>query len=429
MTTNTKSNIGYISAIMAVLLLIGAIFYCIMFANKLNVQDLAIVQAFTGETVVRRDAGWWVQMSPTIWKYPRAGIYRLNSQDRDLLDIQFKNKSVAKLKANIGYRIDNASDDQIIALHQQVEGNDDKIWQMMLTALNTVAQSITTKYDPSDVIGGDKFEDMIQEIYKGIIHNKELMNHGIDVNYFAVDGRPIPDPETKAQFDKQKQADLSRRLAEAEKLRLEAEKIKVEAQYAKEIAEYKGRADAETAKLVTEAERTKKLAAIEASKKVEVEKLAKEELLVKMNKEKEAAEIEVEKQKSVAKIEAEKLRVVAEIQKETETAKLEAEKLIAEQKKVAADAKRIEIEKSGAITELQKMQMEIDMNTKIGVANAYAKGIAGAKLPQMWVIGGNNDNSKSVNPLEMLINTMTLEKLNSVANSTSSRTTNTQIRR
>ena len=415
MNTNTKSNLVSISVIVSTLILTGVIFYCIMFANKLNVQDLAIVQAFTGETVVRREPGWWIQMSPTIWKYPRAGIYRLNSKDRDFLDIQFKNKSTAKLKANIGYRIDNATDEQIIALHQQVEGNEEKIWQMMLTALNTVAQSITTKYDPSDVIGGDKFEDMIQEIYKEIIHNKELLSHGIDVNYFAVDGRPIPDSETSAQFDKQKEADLAKRLAEAEKLRLESEKIRVEAQYAKEIAEYKGKADAETAKLVTEAERTKRLAAIEASKKVEVEKLAKEELLVKMNKEKEAAEIEVEKQKSVAKIEAEKLRLVAEIQKETEIAKLEAEKLIAEQKKVAAEAKKVAISLAGEITEQEKYKLMIDKETKIGVANAYAQGIAGAKLPQMWVTGGSSDGSKSTNPLEMLINTMTLEKLNTAA--------------
>jgi hypothetical protein len=404
-----------VACAIACLVLIGALAYCVVFANKLNVQDLAVVQAFTGETVVRREAGWWIQMSPTIWRYPRAGVYQLNSRDRDLLDIQFKNKSTAKLKANIGYRIDGSTDEQIVALHQQVEGEEEKIWQMMLTALNTVAQSITTKYDPSDVIGGDKFEEMIQEIYREIVHNKELKAHGIDVNYFAVDGRPIPDAQTEEQFNKQKEADLAKRLAEAEKLKLESEKIRVEAQYQKEIAEYKGKADAETAKLVTEAERTKRLAAIEASKKVEVEKLAKEELLVKMNKEKEAAEIEVEKQKAVAKIEAEKLLEVARIQKETEAAKLEAEKLVAEQKKVAAEAKKTEIEKSGAVTELQRLQIVTEKETRIGVAEAYAKGISGAKLPQMWVSGGSPDGAKAQNPLELLISTMTLEKLSAVA--------------
>lgn len=55
------------------------------------------------------------------------------------------------------------------------------------------------------------------------------------------------------------------------------------------------------------------------------------------------------------------------------------------------------------------------MKTKIGVAEAYAKGIAGVKLPQMWVTGGAGADAKAANPLEMLIQTMTLEKLNSTA--------------
>ena len=399
-------------------LIVCSIVGLILFFQTLHVNDIdkiQIIQNVSGSTEVRREGGWYPRVFPRIWTYSKAGVYQLNSQDRDLLDIQFKNKSTAKLKANIGYRIDASTDEQIIALHQQVEGSDDKIWRMMLTALNTVAQSITTKYDPSDVIGGDKFEPMIKEIYNGVMHNAELLKHGIDINYFAVDGRPIPDKATEEQFNKQREADLAKRLAIAEKEKLESEKIKVEANYAKEIAEFRGKAEAETAKMVTEAERQKKLAEIEAQKKVEIEKLAKEELMVKMTKEKEAAAIEVEKEKQVAQIQAEKLREVAEIQKATEAAKLEAEKLIAEQKKVAADAKKIEIEKSGAITELQKMQLEIEMKTKIGVAEAYAKGIAGAKLPQMWVTGGVGTESKQQNPLEMLINTMTLEKLNAVA--------------
>lgn len=387
----------------------------LQFAHKLENQNLAIVQSMSGDVEVRKSAGWWIQISPTITEYPKAGIYQLNARDRDSLEVQFNNKSKATMCVNVGYRIDTADDATLIALHQQVEGSDAKIWQMVLTALNTVAQSITTKYDPSMVIGGDKFEPMIKEMYAAIMHNPELLKHGIDVNYFAVDGRPIPDKDTEAQFNKQREADLARRLAEAEKLKLESEKIKVEANYAKEIAEYKGRADAETAKLKTEAERAATLAKIEAQKKVDVQELEKQEMLVKANKEKEVAAIEMQKQKEIAKLEAEKLREVAEIQKATEVAKLEAEKLIAEQKKVAAEAKKIEIEKSGAITELQRMQLTIDKETKIGVAEAYAKGIAGAKLPQMWVTGGAGSDSKSSNPLEMLINTMTLEKLDAVA--------------
>ena len=392
------------------------------------------MQAFTGETVVRRDPGWWIQCSPTIWEYPKAGVYQLNARDRDSLEIQFNNKSKATMNVAIGYRIDYKTDsvkgadgktveqitpftdDEIIALHQQVEGKDEKIWKMVLTCLNTVAQSITTKFDPSDVIGGDQFEPMVREMYTSIMHNPELRKHCIDINYFAVDGRPLPDKDTEAQFNKQREADLAKRLAQAEKLKLESEKIKVEAQYAKEIAEFKGKADAETAKLKTEAERAATLAKIEAQKKVDVQELEKQEMLVKATKEKEVAKIAVEKEKEVAKIQAEKLREVAQIQKETEAANLEKEKLIAEQVKVAALAKKEQIEKSGAITEKDKLQLEIDMKTKIGVAEAYGKALASAKLPQMMVVGGSGDGkSASTNPFDILLYTLANEKLNSVA--------------
>ena len=355
----------------AVFIILGiAVAITCQFAHKLENQNLAIVQSMAGDVEVRRDAGWWLQVSPTITQYPKAGIYQLDARDRDPLEIQFKNKSTAVLNVNIGYRIDTCTDDVIIALHQQVEGNDEKIWKMLCTALNTMAQAITTKYDPSDVIGGDKFEMMVQEMHTAILHNETLMKHGIDVNYFAVDGRPIPDKDTAEQFAKQREADLARRLAEAEKVKLEAEKLKVEANYAMKISEQKGQAEAEMAKAVQSAEKEKKLAEIAAAQRVEVAKLEKEQ-----------AEIAVEKVKSVAKIEAEKLREVAEIEKQTEAARLEKEKLIAEQVKVAALAKKEQIEKSGAITEKEKIQLEVEMKTKIGVADAYGKALANAKLP------------------------------------------------
>ena len=389
-----------------VLSIIAAIVGLICFVETLHcndVQNLQVIQSVSGEVTVRRDAGWYLMVCPRIWTYPKAGVYQLNAKDKDLLDIQFKNKSTAKLAANVGYRIDSASNDVLIALHQQVESDDNKIWQMLLTALNTAAQSITTKYDPSDVIGGDQFEPLIRELYNAIMHNKELLAHGIDVNYFAVDGRPKPDEPTRQQFEKQKEADLARRLALAEQQKLEAEKLKVEANYKMQIAEQQGRADAETAKLQTEAEREKTLATIAAQKQVEVAKLDKEK-----------AEIEVEKQKAVAKIEAEKLREVAEVQKQTEALNLEAIKLKAEQEVAKAEARKVAIEKSGAITELQQAELDLQKSIAQYKWDALGKAIAGVKLPTMMNIGGGLEGKGGSNPLEQLIQTLTLEKLNTV---------------
>lgn len=367
-----------------------------------NVQNLQIIQSISGKVTVRRDAGWYLMICPRIWTYPKAGVYQLNAKDKDLLDIQFKNKSTAKLAANVGYRIDGASNDVLIALHQQVESDENKIWQMLLTALNTTAQSITTKYDPSDVIGGDKFEPMIREIYTAIIHNPELLKLGIDVNYFAVDGRPIPDDETQKQFARQKDADLARRLAEAEKIKLEAEKLKVEANYQMQISEQRGQAEAEQAKAVQAAEKEKRLAEIAAQKQVEVAKL-----------EKEKAVIEVERQKEVAKVEAEKAFAVAEVQKKTEAETLEAIKLKAEQQIEQAKAKKQSIELSGAITEVQQAELDLQRDIAKYKWESIGKAIAGVQLPQMVTIG--SDAKSGANPLGQLIQTLTLEKLNGIS--------------
>lgn len=365
---------------------IAGIIGLICFVKTLHANDtqkLQIIQSISGYVTVRREAGWYPMVCPRIWEYAKAGIYRLNAKDKDLLDIQFKNKTTAKLRANIGYRIDGATDEQLIALHQQVEGDDEKIWQMLLTALNTAAQSISTKYDPSDVIGGDQFEPLIREIYTAIMHNKELLIHGIDVNYFAVDGRPLPDEPTQKQFEKQKEADLARRLAIAEQQKLEAEKLKVEANYKMQIAEQQGRADAETAKLQTEAERTKKLAEIAAQQKVEVEKLEKEQMLVKASKELE----------------------VAEIAKQTEQKQLDIIKIKAEQKIAEAKAKKEAITLAGEIKEEDRLRLEFEMKTKIGVAAEMAKTYAHWNPQVIQVSGGNGNVSAATSALDNFLNT------------------------
>lgn len=378
-----------------------------------DVQNLMIVQNIDGTVEIRREGGWFPRICPRIWEYPKASVEICNEGDRDAIKMQFSNKTTASLACQIGYRIDSTNDSQVLALHQLVEGDDNKIWKIVQTSLQTAAQRIASKYTPSESV--EKFDQFQGEIARAILHDPELLEKGIDVVSFTCAGLPKYDPETVAQFNKQKEADLAKRLAEAEKIKLESEKIKVEAEYARQIAEQKGKAEAQMANEVQSAEREKKLAEIAAQKKVAVQELEKQEMLIKAQKEKEVATIEVQKQKEVAKIEAEKLREVAQIQKETEAANLEKEKLVAEQVKVAALAKKEQIEKSGAITEAERVKLEINKDIEIGKAEAYGKALASAKLPQMMVVGGGADGKNaSANPFDILLQTMTLEKLNAV---------------
>ena len=386
--------IGAIAAILALICFIQTL-------HVNDVQNLQVIQSIDGEVTVRREGGWYTMICPRIWEYPKASVEICNERDKDAILMQFSNKSTATLSCQIGYRIDSTNDEQVIRLHQLVEGKDDKIWRIVQTSLQTAAQRVASQYTPSESV--EKFDEFQAKICKAILHDPDLLAKGIDVVSFTVAGLPRYDNETVAQFAKQKEADLAKRLAEAEKIKLEAEKLKVEANYQMQIAEQKGQAEAQMAKDVQSAEREKKMAEIAASKQVEVAKL-----------EKEKAVIEVERQKEVAKVEAEKALAVAEVQKQTEKETLEAIKLKAEQQIEQAKAKKQSIELSGAITEVQQAELDLQRDVAKYKWDALGKAIAGIKLPQMMTIGGNGEGKTGSSPLEQLIQTLTVKELNGI---------------
>ena len=345
-----------------------------------DVQNLQVIQSIDGDITVRREGGWYAMICPRIWEYPKASVEICKEADKDAIVMQFSNKSTATLNCQIGYRIDSTNDEQIIRLHQQVEGSDEKIWAKVRTTLQTVAQCVASQYTPSESV--EKFPEFAKKITDTIIHEQNLLSEGIDVVSFTCAGLPKYDTETVEQFARQKEADLAKRLASAEKEKLEAEILKTEANYKRELAEFRGKAEAETAKMTTEAERTKTLAEIAAQQKVEVEKLEKEQMLVKASKELE----------------------VAEITKQTEQKQLEIIKIKADQKIADAQAKQKEIELSGAITEQERVKLEFDMKTKIGVAAEMAKTYAHWNPQVIQVSGGNGNVSSTTSSLDNFLN-------------------------
>lgn len=362
----------------------------ICFVKTLHVNDtqnIQVIQSIDGDVTIRREGGWYAMICPRIWTYPKASVEICNKKDKDAILMQFSNKSTAELACQIGYRIDSTNDEQIIRLHQLVEGDEDKIWKIVQTSLQTAAQRVASQYTPSESV--EKFDEFQSKIAKAILHDPDLLDKGIDIVSFTCAGLPEYDNETKAQFARQKEADLAKRLAAAEKEKLEAETIKTEANYRRELAEFRGKAEAETAKQTTEAERTKKLAEIAAQQKVEVEKLEKEQMLVKASKELE----------------------VAEIAKQTEAKQLEIIKIKADQQIASAEAKKIAIEKSGAITELQSAEIELQRQIAQYKWENLGKAIGNIKLPQMITIGGSD--GKNVNSaFDQFIQMITLKEMN-----------------
>ena len=77
-----------------------------------------------------------------------------------------------------------------------------------------------------------------------------------------------------------------------------------------------------------------------------------------------------------------------------------------------AQAKQKEIELSGAITEQERIRLEIEKETKIGVAAAWASGISQMKLPETMMLGSGGTDG---NPVNDLINLLTVEKAKEVS--------------
>lgn len=380
----------------------GVVWLAKQMYHHTDTQNYNIVQSLTGEVSVRRSAGIWFKFFPTVWTYPKASIEICSdrSRENDPFIIQFNNKSTAKLNCQVGYRLDNATDEQLIALHQEVEGSDDKIWFMVVTRLNTELQKVSTQFDPSAVIGGERFPEFEALCTKAVLHNPDLLAHGIDVNSFTIDGKPDPDDQTKAQFAKQKEADLAKRLAEATVKQLAAETEKERAEAARKTEHEKIEAQALMAKEKLDFERQKQNETIAAEKKLALAQIAKQEAEVKANQEAE-----------VARIEAEKLKIVAEVQKQTEAEKLEVVRLQAEQRIAEAEAKKVAIEKSGAITELQVAQIELERAIAQYKWQSIGNALAGVKLPAIMNFGTGSADGKSVNSLDQFIQLLTVQKL------------------
>lgn len=379
-------------AVVIVTLLVAVIGgYTCMHSN--DIQEFQVIQSVGGQTRIQADGGWYFQFMPKVWTYKKVNsVFFSNeeseSKDKDGIEVIFSNKGRGDISSQVVYRL-FTDQENILKMHQYAAGNIDIIDNLVLSKLKDIAMEHASNITSSQAV--EDREQLAINIRKDIVNNKALSDMGIIVEQFSITKINF-DGKTNALFAKQQEADLQKKTAEAEKQKLIMEKERTVADYEKQIAEAKGKAETEMMKATTDAERQKKLAEIEASKKVEVEKLAKEEALVKAQKQLELAEI---------------------IKKE-ETVKLETIKIQAEQKVAEAKAKQQQIQLSGALPEDVKYRLDVEKETRIGVAAAIANGLSQTKLPQTLIVGGNSSNGNATTALDYLIQLLTIEKAKTV---------------
>ena len=373
-------------------------------------QNFQVIQSVNGDMSVNGLGGYYLRFFPSIWEYPKVNtVYFSNnkaeSTDNDGIQVYFKNKGTGYISAQVIYRLYN-DEKTILAMHEYARGDLDKIDDIILARMKEIIKIIASNMSSSEAI--EKSADMTKAISDQIVNDKNLMEKGIKIEQFAFTEITF-DKITNDQFAMQQKIELDKKNAEANMVKLETEKKEAEAKYAKEIAEEKGKAEKEMMKQVTDAERQKKLAEIEAQQKVEVEKLAAEEAKVKQQKmidvaelEKKEAEVKAEREKEVARIKAEQLKEVAKINKEA--AELDAQRIVA-----LAQAKQTEIQLSGAITEFQKVTLEVNKDIQIGKAKAIAEGFSKITLPKFMIIGNGTSDGKT-DTLTNYLNIATIEK-------------------
>lgn len=377
-------NIGIAAAAAIILAL-----FCL---HSNNVQQFQVVQSLTGKVDVIKDGGIYFKFMPKVWTYPKVEtVYFSNekdeSKDNDGVKVRFSNKGEGDISSQVVYRLYNSNED-ILKMHEYVAGSRDRVEELLLAKLKDIIMEKASNITSSQAV--ENREALAEQIRKDYVNNKELLDNGIKVEQFSITQISF-DSTTTALFEAQQKADLQKKTAEAEKQNLIMQKERTEAEYAQKIAASKGAAEVEMMKQVTDAERQKKLAEIEAQKKVAIEQLAKEEALVK----------------------ASKLLELAEIDKKTEAEKLEVIKLQASQKIESAKAKQQEIQLSGAITETERYKLEVERDTKIGIAQAIAEGVSKMTLPKTFIMGGAN--GEKINSMETFFNLMNVKQAETLA--------------
>lgn len=374
----------------------GVVLLIVLIGSMLHsndIQEFQVVQSPTGAIDIIKDGGIYFKFMPKIWTYPKVEtVYFSNekdeSKDNDGVKVRFSNKGEGDISSQVVYRLYNTNE-EILKMHEYVAGSRDRVEELLLAKLKDIIMEKASNITSSQAV--ENREALAEQIRKDYVNNKELMNNGIKVEQFSITQISF-DKTTTALFEAQQKADLQKKTAEAEKQNLIMQKERTEAEYAQKIAASKGAAEVEMMKQVTDAERQKKLAEIEAQKKVAIEQLAKEEALVK----------------------ASKLLELAEIEKKTEAEKLEVIRLQANQKIDLAKAKQQEIQLSGAITETELTKLEIDRDTKIGVAKAIADGLSKMILPKTFIMGGGNVPAGQ-NPMETFFQLMNVKQAEELA--------------
>lgn len=384
-----------------VLLIVGGIFATMNgYFGQNDDQDWQVLQGLGGKMSVRTDSGIYQLKFATAWTYPKiqrvyfSSDIREGSATDESCKVVFSDKGTASFSTMVLYRppymyaglaIPDMKEDgttprglkegKVANFHRLCKGDIKVADAVVLARVKEYARITASGYNASQSV--DNQDEFISAIRKALKGDVTLVAYGIDVEEVTLSDIVFDDP-TLEQFTKQQTAILASKEAEAKKIQFEMEKLETEADYAQQIAVEKGKAEMVKMQMVTDAERNKELAEIDAQQKVEVALLTKQE-----------KETKSEMNLSVAKIEKEAALMLAS--QNYEVAEIKAAEAEQEKKAIIfiAEGKEKAIELSGAITENDRVLAEIAAQRDVDISEFLAT----IQSPNTIFMGGGGGGS------------------------------------
>lgn len=373
------SNKMIVVSIIVVLALLGGWFCKDGLVGHNDDQDWQILQGVWGKMSVRTDSGFYGKKFATVYPYSKVRRIYFSSDVREgsALDesckVVFSDKGTATFSSMVLYRApyihagesigDEGSksfkEGKVSNFHRLCRGDMSIADKTILARIKEYARIRASSMNASQSV--ENQATFIDAIRSDVKTDETLVKYGIEIEELALSDI-VFDGKTLLQFEKQQDAILASKKAEAEAIKFEMQKLETIAEYAQKIAEQKGLAEMEMMKQTTDAERDAELARIDAQKKVTVETLAKEQALVKANK-----------ALAVAKVEKEEALTVA--QKKLEVAKKDALAALETKKGMIAiaEGKEKAIKLSGAITEQEKVLAQIAAQRDVDISKNLTK--------------------------------------------------------
>lgn len=396
MTFNTIVKLG-LSAVAALVIVVLAL--CTM--HKVDDTEWQAVQYVSGELEIKEAAGFYLAFFPKVTEYDRNVTYEFTSKDPgdkestdESIRVTFNDGGTAQISTLL--RISTpATSAQKREFHRQFNGSTKNIEAAVWAHLSNVIKATGPIMSASENQAARKseFSSLVQEqmnlglfemrrttveldqldekgnkvrvaateiqrdpkTMKPIISQQSpLAQYGITVSQLSITETEY-DAQTKAQFETKKAAFLKAESAKAEREGEVQQRLMIEEKGKRELAETTAAANLIKEKATIEAMKEKEVAETEAAKKLAVATKAKE-----------TAEMEAQQKLEVAKL-------------DRQSAEEEAKQIL-----ILAQAEKEKIALAGAITEKDKVTLETQRATAVGVAEALAK----LNTPQVVINGG-----------------------------------------